>query len=114
MAVLAVDSVVLDRILHDLWFCLNESSQIAVDSDVLDRLIRDQFQNSELNEIGREFLVESYKDSLLEKTIALEESLQLVLDQLRKLSKSQSDNIATEHLLSVFTERLSLKKCKAN
>ena len=75
MTKIVVDAEIFNQLLHDLWTCLNNSSEMTVGVDVLDHLIKDQFQKSEFNEIGREFLIEGYKNSLLEKATVLEKSL---------------------------------------
>lgn len=101
MTKIVVDAEIFNQLLHDLWTCLNDSSEMTVGVDVLDHLIKDQFQKSEFNEIGREFLIEGYKNSLLEKATALEESLQMVLEQARKLSLEKT---VTGQLLSVSAD----------
>lgn len=89
MAEFAVDVAKFNHLLQELWICLNDLSEIKLETDVLDCLIEDQFDEPERNEIGREFVISAYKGSVIQKTTELEENLQSLLGQLKKLQASQ-------------------------
>lgn len=101
MAEFTVSAELFDTLLHDLWNCLNDSSQIAVDTELLDCLIKDRFEEPERNETAREFLIEAYKESLFQRATDLEDNLQSVLERLRKLQTPRTGRTDNRHPLSM-------------
>lgn len=81
--------VEIETCIHELLRCQESCNSITLELVLLDVMIKDRFADASQNEAARQFLLEAYKELLINRASDLEDSLISVRDRLKKLKNNK-------------------------